>query len=192
MPDPSESGSSKDSAVNAAHSELATAEERVRQQLQRSRDELAALQRSLDPMAQTTTVIGGVASELAGLVIAAAQEITQSGPAGQRFLPVLERLAAIARSSETAHHELRRQTTECRTRVNALLLVTDEARAALDPISPAARSLAEAAATKRAHAGSVPVVVQIPGSEADKADRVAQLSDEVLRHRDHRPSGLKN
>jgi hypothetical protein len=192
MPDPSESGSSKDSAVSAAHSEIATAEERARHQLQRTRDELAALQRILDPMAQTTASLGGVAGQLANLVIVAAGEITRSGPAGKNFLPFLEQLAAMARTTETAHHDLQRQTKDCRARVNTLVNVTEQSRAALDPIAPAASSLAAAAASRRANGPSVQVVVHVPGSGADKADRVAQLSEEVLRTRDQRASRPKN
>jgi hypothetical protein len=192
MPDPFESGSLRESAVNAARSEIATAEGRAREQLQRTRDELAALQRTLDPLAQTTTNLAGVAGQLANLVITAAGEITRSGPAGRTFLPLLEQLAEIARASESAHHDLQRQSQDCRTRVNTLLLVTEQSRTALDPIAPAARSLAEAAAARRAQAPAVQVVVQAPVSAADKADRIAQLSEEVLRQGTQRRSGFKN
>jgi hypothetical protein len=191
MPGPFESGSSKESAVNAARSEIATAEERARQQLQRTRDEVAALQRILDPMAQTTSTMAGVAGQLANLVITAAGEITRSGPAGRSFMPFIEQLAAIARTSEAAHHDLQRQTQDCRTRLGTLLLATEQSRAALDPIAPAASSLAEAAA-RRAQAPAVQVVVHVPGAAADKTDRVAQLSEEVLRQLGQRPSGFKN
>jgi hypothetical protein len=191
MPGPFESGSSE-STVKAARSEIATAEERARQQLQRTRDELAALQRTLDPLAQTTSTLGGVAGQLANLVISAAGEITRSGPAGRSLMPFLEKLAEIARTSHAAHHDLQRQSHDCRTRLTTLLHVAEQSRAVLDPIAPAASSLTEAAAARRAHAPAVEVVVQVPGSSADKADRVAQLSEEVLRRGSQRTSGFKN
>jgi hypothetical protein len=192
MPDPFESGSSRESAVNTARSEIATAEERARHQLQRTRDELNALQRILDPLAQTTTTVAGVAGQLANLVVTAAGEITRAGPAGQSFMPVLEQLAELARTSMTAHQDLLRQSRDFRTRVNTLLDVTEQSRAALDPIAPAASSLAQAAAARRAQEPAVQVVVHVPGFAADKADRVAQLSAEVLRERLQRASVLKN
>jgi hypothetical protein len=192
MPDRFESGSSKDNAVNAAQTEIATAEERARQQLQRTRDELAALQRALDPMGETTTTLAGVASQLTNLVISAAGEVTRSGPAGRAFLPVLEQLAAIARASDVAHHDLQRQVHACRARLQALHVVTDESGAALDSIAPAASSLAAAAAARRAHAPAMQVVVHVPVSATDKADRVAQLSAEVLRQGTQRRPGPQN
>jgi hypothetical protein len=184
---PFESGSSNESAV----SEIATAEERARQKLERTRDELAGLQRSLDPLAQTTTTVAGVAGQLSNLVIAAAGEITRSGPAGRSFMPVLEQLAEIARASQAAHHDLQRQSQDYRTRLNNLMLVTEQSRAALDPIAPAVNSLAEAAAARRAQAPTVESVVHVPGA-GDEANRVAQLSEEIGRLKKQRTFGFKN
>jgi hypothetical protein len=193
MSDRFESGSSRESAVNAARSEIATAEERARQQLQRTRDELAGLQRVLDPLAETTTAVAGVAGQLANLVITAAGEITRSGPAGRSFMPFLEQLAAIARTSEAAHFDLQRQSHDCRKRMNTLLLSTEQSSAALDSIAPAASSLAEAVAARRAHAPAVQVV-HVPDSVTSETDRIAQISAEVMRHRAQRTSsgGPKN
>jgi uncharacterized small protein (DUF1192 family) len=191
MPDQFDSGSSRESAVKAAHSEIATAEERARQQLERTRAELAGLQRVLDPMAETTNTVAGVAAQLANLVITAAGEITQSGPAGRRFMPFLEQLAEIARTSEAAHFDLQRQSRASRAHVQTLLSVAEQSRAALDPIAPAASSLAEAAAARRAH-GSAVQVVHLPSAGVDEAARIAQLSAEVMRLRSQRASGPKN
>ena len=191
MPGPFESGSSKDSAVNAARREIAAAEARARQQVQRTRDELAALQGILDPLAETTTTLGGVAGQLTNLVIAAAGEVTRSGPAGRGFMPILEQLAEIARTSQSVHHDLQRQSRDCGRRLTALLVVTEQSRTTLDPIAPAVSSLAEAAAARRAHAPAE-VVVHVPGAAKDQADRVAELSEQVLCQSNQRPSGLKN
>jgi hypothetical protein len=143
-------------------------------------------------MTQTTTTLGGVAGQLANLVINAAEVVTRSGPAGRSFLPVLEQLAEIARSSDAAHHDLQRQSHDCRARLQTLLLVTEQSGAALDPIAPAARSLAEAATARRAHAPAFQVVEHVPGSDDDEADRIAHLSKEVQRLRSQRSSGFKN
>ena len=188
-----ESGSSRESAVNAARSEIATAEERARQELERTRDELAGLQRVLDPLADTTTAVAGVAGQLANLVISAAGEITRSGPAGRSFMPFLEKLAAIARASEAAHYDLQRQSHDCRKRMNTLLHATEQSRTALDSIAPAASSLAEAAVASRTQGRAVQVV-HVPDSVTNEADRIAQISAEVMRHRAQRTSsgGPKN
>jgi hypothetical protein len=104
---------------------------------------------------------------------------------------MLEQLAEIARASQAAHHELLRQSRDCRTRLDSLRVVTEQSRAALDPIAPAVNSLAEAAAARRANAPAIQAVVHVPGS-GDKADRVARLSEQVMSLNPRRTSNYEN
>jgi hypothetical protein len=191
MPGPYESEFSGDSALQTARDEIATATDSVHQDLGRTRQELDELEHLLAPLAQTTSNIAGITSQLSHVVIAAAGEVSRSGPAGQSFMPLLEQLADIARKSLTALQDLERQSSGCQARVRTLLALTRQSRSALERIDPALRSLVDAPGT-RADAPAVEVVVRGPLPATDKANRVAQLTDEVLRQRNQRTSGPKN
>jgi hypothetical protein len=192
MPGPYESQSSGKSALHTAETELVTATERARLDLERAREELGGLERTLAPLAQTAAAFSQVTNKLSDIVITAAGEMTRCGAAARPFLPFIEQLADIARESVAALHELQRQSGDCRARVRTLQVVTEQSRAALDRLGPAVTSLA-ASAAMAARASGPAIEVVAPVAASDRANRVAQLTDEVVqRARTQRATGPKN
>jgi ABC-type transporter Mla subunit MlaD len=188
MPGPVEAQSSGENTATA-ETEIAATLESARQDLGRGQEQLRELEGMLASLSQTTATFASVSNQLSSMVITAAGVITRTGSAGRPFMPFIEQLAELTRVSLGALQELRRQAADSSARVSALRTVAERSRATLDRLGPAVSSVGEAAT----HAPAVEVVVRAPVSAADKNNRIAQLTEEVLRERERRATGgLKN
>jgi hypothetical protein len=188
MPGSFDSSAEKD--THAAHADVTETTERARRDLERLGREVSDLERALEPLAQSSAAVAGIASQVSTLVITLAGEITRAGTAGQPFVPCLEQLAKIGRTSFEALKELQRHANDGRARARTLLAVAEQSRDTIERLAPAVTSLAQAQATRAQ--GPAVMMVPEPAPASDKAARVAQLTDEVIRTRAQRTSGPKN
>ena len=132
----------------------------VGREVERIAREVTELERAVAPLAQSTSALAGIASQVSTLVISLAAEITKAGNAGRPFVPWLEKLSQIGRTSFEALKELQRQSIDCRARARSLVGAAEQARAASVRLAPALH----AAQARLPRAEAPAAVVQQPPS----------------------------
>ena len=160
--------------LREAETQATTSTELARQSLNRAREDLAELKKTLARISEIGASFDRLAWQLSTLTLGSASETLRDGAGGGRPLVALvERLTAMARQCSATVHNLEEHVRAAVSNVETLLTLADHARRALERLAPALGALADAAA-KASVRRPVPVTVVIEAAPGAAAAAVAE------------------
>jgi ABC-type transporter Mla subunit MlaD len=165
--------------LREAETQATTSTELARQSLNRAREDLAELKKTLARITEIGASFDRLAWQLSTLTLGSASDALHSGASSRPLVALVERLTAMARQCSATVHHLEENVRAAVSNVETLLTLADHARRALERLAPALGALADAAA-KASVRKPVPVTVVVeaaPGTSAATAheDALAEI-----------------
>jgi ABC-type transporter Mla subunit MlaD len=162
--------------LREAETQATTSTELARQSLNRAREDLAELKKTLARITEIGASFDRLAWQLSTLTLSSASEDLRNGAGGRPLVALVERLTAMARQCSATVHHLEDSVRAAVSNVETLLTLADHARRALERLAPALGALADAAA-KASVRRPVPVTVVVDAGPGGTAAASAATED---------------
>jgi ABC-type transporter Mla subunit MlaD len=162
--------------LREAETQATTSTELARQSLNRAREDLAELKKTLARITEIGASFDRLAWQLSTLTLSSASEDLRNGAGGRPLVALVERLTAMARQCSATVHHLEDSVRAAVSNVETLLTLADHARRALERLAPALGALADAAA-KASVRRPVPVTVVVDAVAGGTAAASAATED---------------
>jgi methyl-accepting chemotaxis protein len=162
--------------LREAEAQATNSTELARQSLNRAREDLSELRKTLGRISEIGASFDRLAWQLSTLTLGTTSEALRTGAAGRPLMSLVERLTAMARQCAATVHSLEESVRDAVANVESLLTLADHARRALERLAPALGALADAAAKASARKSVTVVIETAPAPAAAPAeDSLAEI-----------------